>query len=516
MVEDACNLDRRVRGPAAYYRCLDHQLQALRSDPDRPDLTAVSAAERDMIESACNLDRRVRGPAAYYRCLGGQLRSLSNGPRRPDLAGISAAERDMIESACNLDRRVRGPAAYYRCISGQLASLNPRRNGRPAAARSGSEFLGTRKAIPERRGENGIALPGKMEPSASEVSSIVPSRHADSSEHSGSTPVAVVRDPVAVPPPAAEPSRTPTESVPVPRTPTPQGSSGFWVVGVISLALVLAGIVKALIRHRRIICPACGSAVAGWGACEKCRGDASARSQESAQAEPARRARVENERREEQRGQEAKSEDERRRLWTLDDLNRLTGKQFEELIGSLFARDGYTVRHCGGSGDDGIDLVLQMGQTKDVVQCKRWKSDIGSPVVRDFYGALMHAGARHGFIITTASFSPSARNFAVGKPITLLPGTDILRWLDGHYSSRREYGQAAGRTRSGEETRRDPYLVLGLHPGATKDEIRAAYRNRMSKYHPDKVAHLGIELQELAKAKALELNQAYETLSQTV
>ena len=47
---------------------------------------------------------------------------------------------------------------------------------------------------------------------------------------------------------------------------------------------------------------------------------------------------------------------------------------------------------------------------------------------------------------------------------------------------------------------------------ATQEEIKAAYREMMSKYHPDKVAHLGEEFQEIAKAKTKAINQAYETL----
>jgi DnaJ-domain-containing protein 1 len=34
----------------------------------------------------------------------------------------------------------------------------------------------------------------------------------------------------------------------------------------------------------------------------------------------------------------------------------------------------------------------------------------------------------------------------------------------------------------------------------------------MSNYHPDKVAHLGMELQELAKRKAQAINRAYSQL----
>ena len=82
----------------------------------------------------------------------------------------------------------------------------------------------------------------------------------------------------------------------------------------------------------------------------------------------------------------------RHRPKTLQELQRLTGTEFERLIASLFIEDGYVVSARGGSGDEGIDLILQIGTSRDVVQCKRWKSDIGSPVIREFYGSMMHAG----------------------------------------------------------------------------------------------------------------------------
>jgi preprotein translocase subunit Sec63 len=57
----------------------------------------------------------------------------------------------------------------------------------------------------------------------------------------------------------------------------------------------------------------------------------------------------------------------------------------------------------------------------------------------------------------------------------------------------------------------DPYEVLGVRPGATKDQIRAAYRELVARYHPDK--HRGNPLEELAAAKLIDINRAYEVLS---
>jgi curved DNA-binding protein CbpA len=57
----------------------------------------------------------------------------------------------------------------------------------------------------------------------------------------------------------------------------------------------------------------------------------------------------------------------------------------------------------------------------------------------------------------------------------------------------------------------DPFEVLGLERGASKDQIRAAYRELVARYHPDK--HRGNPLEELAAAKLIEINRAYALLS---
>ena len=52
--------------------------------------------------------------------------------------------------------------------------------------------------------------------------------------------------------------------------------------------------------------------------------------------------------------------------------------------------------------------------------------------------------------------------------------------------------------------------VLGVNPDATIEDIRQAYSLQMSKYHPDKVAELGPEIQRVAQQMTQRLNVAYE------
>ncbi len=58
----------------------------------------------------------------------------------------------------------------------------------------------------------------------------------------------------------------------------------------------------------------------------------------------------------------------------------------------------------------------------------------------------------------------------------------------------------------------DPYSVLGVDRGASTAEIKQAYRRLASRYHPDKVNHLGPEFRELAERRFKEIQQAYERI----
>ena len=57
----------------------------------------------------------------------------------------------------------------------------------------------------------------------------------------------------------------------------------------------------------------------------------------------------------------------------------------------------------------------------------------------------------------------------------------------------------------------NPYEVLGIKQGATDEEIKAAYRSLVKKYHPDK--HQNNPLSDLAQEKLREINEAYDMLT---
>ena len=56
------------------------------------------------------------------------------------------------------------------------------------------------------------------------------------------------------------------------------------------------------------------------------------------------------------------------------------------------------------------------------------------------------------------------------------------------------------------------YTVLEISPSATDDEVRSAYRRMAMKYHPDRVATLGPEVQKAAEEKFKKIQEAYATI----
>jgi hypothetical protein len=67
-----------------------------------------------------------------------------------------------------------------------------------------------------------------------------------------------------------------------------------------------------------------------------------------------------------------------------------------------------------------------------------------------------------------------------------------------------------GRTRTYEDPETRYARVLGLPRNFTAPEIKDRYRTLIASYHPDKVNHLGPELQQMASQKTREIIEAYE------
>jgi restriction system protein len=112
----------------------------------------------------------------------------------------------------------------------------------------------------------------------------------------------------------------------------------------------------------------------------------------------------------------------------IDSLRRMSWRQFEQLAGEAFRRQGYAVEETGlGGADGGIDLILRKHGKTTLVQCKQWQNwQVGVKVVREMYGLLMHHQAAAVKIVALGDYTSDARRFAQGKPIELIHGGELI------------------------------------------------------------------------------------------
>ncbi len=118
------------------------------------------------------------------------------------------------------------------------------------------------------------------------------------------------------------------------------------------------------------------------------------------------------------------------------DIEKLTGIQFEELVLSLLQEMGFVGVLTKASGDRGIDIEATLERPiiggRYLIQCKRFAPEfqVGSPTVREFYGALTaDRKALKGILITTSGFTAQAIGFAESLPIELIDGTRLQQLL---------------------------------------------------------------------------------------
>ena len=115
-------------------------------------------------------------------------------------------------------------------------------------------------------------------------------------------------------------------------------------------------------------------------------------------------------------------------------LMELTPGEFENLITNLFEKMGLETRLTQASRDGGVDCVAYDPRPifggKVVIQAKRYKHTVGVSAVRDLFGTMQNEGASKGILVTTSGYGKASFEFAEGKPLELLGGSNLLYLLE--------------------------------------------------------------------------------------
>ncbi len=143
-------------------------------------------------------------------------------------------------------------------------------------------------------------------------------------------------------------------------------------------------------------------------------------------------------RREKLRQEEARrAEEERKRQIdellqrdkVMDQVHYMSGHEFERFMADLFRKQGYTVQQTPGSGDQGVDLLVDIDGRKVAVQLKRWIQPVGNSAVQATFSGRFFHEAQEAWLITTSSFTKSAKEAARRTDVRLIDGNELSDWM---------------------------------------------------------------------------------------
>lgn len=104
---------------------------------------------------------------------------------------------------------------------------------------------------------------------------------------------------------------------------------------------------------------------------------------------------------------------------TIDDVDMMTGEEFELLVAKLFKAMKYDVSVTQHSADQGIDVIARKGSMVLGIQAKCYSRPVGNSAVQEAVAGKAYYNCRKVMVVTNSSFTASARQLAAANGVLL-------------------------------------------------------------------------------------------------
>ncbi len=105
--------------------------------------------------------------------------------------------------------------------------------------------------------------------------------------------------------------------------------------------------------------------------------------------------------------------------YTINDIDFMTGQEFENFVQVLFANMGYSSEVTKTSGDQGIDIIAEKNGYKIGVQAKCYSSSVSNKAIQEVVAGINFYNLDKGIVITNNYFTNSAKDLAISNNIVL-------------------------------------------------------------------------------------------------
>lgn len=112
--------------------------------------------------------------------------------------------------------------------------------------------------------------------------------------------------------------------------------------------------------------------------------------------------------------------------YTIDDIDLMTGTEFEEFIALLFKKMGYSSQVTKQSGDQGIDVIAIKNNTRIGIQAKCYSNAVGNAAIQEAVAGKNFYNCDKTVVVTNNYFTTAAIDLAQANNV-ILWNRDLLK-----------------------------------------------------------------------------------------
>lgn len=117
---------------------------------------------------------------------------------------------------------------------------------------------------------------------------------------------------------------------------------------------------------------------------------------------------------------------------SIDDVDMMNGHEFEFFVSKLFSTMGYKTLVTKGSGDQGVDVIVEKRGTKIGIQSKCYSGNVGNSAIQEVVAGLTYYSLDKAMVITNSNFTKSAIELAKVNNVVLWDREVLKEKIDNY------------------------------------------------------------------------------------
>lgn len=113
----------------------------------------------------------------------------------------------------------------------------------------------------------------------------------------------------------------------------------------------------------------------------------------------------------------------------IDDVDNMSGVEFEKYIADLFRHQGYMFETTALSGDLGVDLIIVKDGVRTAVQAKRYSKPVNQAAIREAVAGMKYYKCTQAMVITNSHFTKLATQLAQSNSCELIDRDKLVEMI---------------------------------------------------------------------------------------